>query len=387
MQMIRASAPHPPPGAVPAPVLRRCACGGKAPGGGECEACKQKRLQRSASSAGPASAPPGVHDVLRGPGTPLDGATRAMLEPRFGHSFAQVRVHADGRAAESAAAVGAHAYTVGRDVVFGAGKYAPASADGRRLIAHELAHVVQQSAASSSTLQPSLAIGAVDAPEEREAERAADAVLRGGRAAVSAGADAAVRRAAIHRGNILDEGSCEHLACNSKWACENAKGVECPDGTRNAFGKTKKKYSPLFTCDATCEKAAGCSDGANWMAIPNSRFKRSKCAEDLVICAKGHFTHANVRDRSEIEAWEVSHGVQDDLTVSPYAKFSGAVYADENDAGFKTDARCGNGAKKQEAKGASLAPDAGQDPGPDAGVAGPAVSPDAGAPAAPRESD
>jgi hypothetical protein len=184
--MTHALAPAAARPATPRPaatVLRRCACGGQAGPSGECAECRAKRvgLQRSASSAAaPGFAPPLVHDVLRSPGQPLDAGTRAELEPRFGHSFADVRVHADGRAAESAAAVSAHAYTVGRDVVFGAGRYAPASAEGRRLIAHELAHVVQQSAGGGTALQARLEVGAADAPEEREADRAADAVLRAG---------------------------------------------------------------------------------------------------------------------------------------------------------------------------------------------------------------
>ena len=184
---------HAPARTSAAPVLRRCACGGKAPGGGECEECRAKRLRRSASAGGPARAPSIVHQVLRSPGAPLDAGTRSMLEPRFGHSFADVRVHADAGAAESAEAVGAHAYTVGRDVVFGAGKYAPGSAGGQRLLAHELAHVVQQSGGGSA-LQASLEIGPVDAPEEREADLAAAAVLRGGRVGPISLASSAVQR-------------------------------------------------------------------------------------------------------------------------------------------------------------------------------------------------
>ena len=368
-----------------APVLRRCACGGSAPGGGECAECRRKRLDRSASAGGPATAPSIVHQVLRSPGAPLDGGTRSALEPRFGHSFADVRVHADARAAESAEAVGAHAYTVGRDMVFGAGKYAPGAAGGRRLLAHELAHVVQQSGGGTTGLQASLAIGAVDAPEEREADLAADAAVRGAPAAVSVANGGFLRRAAIHSGNILDEGSCEHLACNSKWACENKDGVECPEGSRNAFSKTKKKYSPLFTCDGDCEKAEGCDDGKHWMAIPHSRFKRSKCGQTLVICANGHSTKAVVRDRSEREAWEVSHGVQDALGVSPYAKFKGTIYGDESDAAFKTDKRCGNGPKaKKSSADAGLAPDADEAPGTDAGTP---VTSDAGSAAGPEEAE
>jgi hypothetical protein len=142
--------------------------------------------RRSASAAAPALAPPIVHDVLRGGGKPLDAGVRARMEPRFQHSFADVRVHADARAAESARAVGAHAYAVGRDVVFGTGRYAPGSAEGDRTIAHELAHVVQQRGAPSP-IQPKLEIGAADDAAEREADAAAGAVARGARAKVSAG--------------------------------------------------------------------------------------------------------------------------------------------------------------------------------------------------------
>jgi peptidoglycan hydrolase-like protein with peptidoglycan-binding domain len=85
-----------------------------------------------------------------GPGEPLDEPCRAFFEPRFGHDFTDVRVHTDGRAAGSARAVNALAYTSGRDVVFGAGQYEPHNAHGRRLLAHELTHVVQQRADPSA---------------------------------------------------------------------------------------------------------------------------------------------------------------------------------------------------------------------------------------------
>ena len=136
-----------PPLFAPAPrgiLQRKCACGGSE---GECDECKKKQttLQRSSrGQAAPGTLPPIVHDVLRSPGHPLDPATRAFLEPRFGHDFSRVRIHADGRAAESARAVNAQAFTVGQEIVFGAGYYAPTTTDGRHLIAHELAHVVQQ---------------------------------------------------------------------------------------------------------------------------------------------------------------------------------------------------------------------------------------------------
>jgi hypothetical protein len=128
-------------------LQRACACGGT------CDDCKKKhpddnhvRVQMKAAgpvNAGGIEAPPIVHEVLRSPGQPLDAATRAFMEPRFGHDFSGVRVHTDARAAESAKVVQAKAYTAGQNVVFGAGAFAPGSEEGQRLLGHELAHVVQ----------------------------------------------------------------------------------------------------------------------------------------------------------------------------------------------------------------------------------------------------
>lgn len=102
--------------------------------------------QRTSASAadGPMAAPAVVHDVLTSPAQPLDRATRAFFEPRFGVDFGNVRIHADHSASESSRSVNALAYTVGQDIVFRSGHYAPSSHSGQRLLAHELTHVVQQ---------------------------------------------------------------------------------------------------------------------------------------------------------------------------------------------------------------------------------------------------
>ncbi len=158
-----------------ATLQRRCACGGTVGPDGECAACRAKHLALrhvAAAKGGPTVAPPIVGEVLRSPGTPLDAATRAVMEPRFGHDFGRVRVHTDARATESARAVGALAYTVGRDIVFGGAHYAPTSSAGRRLIAHELAHVVQQNRAPAPRDAAHIPI-ATSPPYEREAEAAA----------------------------------------------------------------------------------------------------------------------------------------------------------------------------------------------------------------------
>lgn len=162
---------------TPSIVLqRKCSCGGIPGVDGECVACRKKRLilqRRATNQAEPTEVPSIVHDVLRSSGQPLDQATRAFMEPRFGHDFSRVRVHTDARAAESARAVSALAYTVGPDVVFGAGQYAPKKAHGQQLLAHELAHVVQQGQARSGG---SLS-AATHARSEAEARRAASAIL------------------------------------------------------------------------------------------------------------------------------------------------------------------------------------------------------------------
>ncbi|MCY1023502.1 DUF4157 domain-containing protein [Pyxidicoccus sp. MSG2] len=143
----------------------------------KCAACEEdERLHRKEADAAaptPAEAPSVVHQVLRSPGQSLDAATRAYFEPRFGRDFAQVRVHADAEAAASAQAVQARAYAVGSDIVFGSGQYAPSTGPGRRLLAHELAHVAQQERGAPSWLrrEPQLPLAA---PEPQSLHRDLD---------------------------------------------------------------------------------------------------------------------------------------------------------------------------------------------------------------------
>lgn len=134
---------------MPKPQLQRdCACGGGCSSGsteqpGQEHECLQTKGIGS-SDLGLTTAPPIVHEVLGSPGQALNPATRAFMEPRFGREFSRVRGHTDQVASRSAEAVVAQAYTVGSDIVFGAGRYAPASRDGQLLLAQELSHVQQQ---------------------------------------------------------------------------------------------------------------------------------------------------------------------------------------------------------------------------------------------------
>lgn len=209
-------------GAIPVAdglLRRKCACGKNTAGGGECGTCERKRtpvIQRAGGNSRTGTVPPAVHKALRSPGRPLDAATRAFMEPRFGHDFsrvsvgaqsklsvgqpgdryeqeadrlaervvsgsslprrdhtapaggaagvvedagkpggghvvdfARVRVHTDELAGEAVRSVGARAFTLGHDIFFAPGQYAPQAAGGQLLLAHELAHVGQQGGAAS----------------------------------------------------------------------------------------------------------------------------------------------------------------------------------------------------------------------------------------------
>lgn len=117
----------------------------------ECE--EEQNLQMKAAPGRTPTVSGQVNAQIGAPsgGQPLPESVRSFFEPRFGHDFGQVRVHTDAGAAASARGVHALAYTLGRDIVFGAGQYAPASTQGQRLLAHELAHVVQQSGGMASS--------------------------------------------------------------------------------------------------------------------------------------------------------------------------------------------------------------------------------------------
>jgi hypothetical protein len=155
-------------------------------------------LQRKpANQADKQAVPAIVHEVLGAPGQPLDAASRSYFEPRFGHDFSQVRLHTDAKAAESARAVNALAYTVGKHVVFGAGQFGGASRSARHLLAHELAHTVQQQDAA----MPSLARLAISRPgdqDERQADQIADSVINPGTSRAANDEDAVADPRARH---------------------------------------------------------------------------------------------------------------------------------------------------------------------------------------------
>jgi peptidoglycan/xylan/chitin deacetylase (PgdA/CDA1 family) len=146
----------------------------------ECKECASKTgvLQRAAvQEHAPAQVSDIVYDVLKSPGQPLDRGTREYMEQRFDHDFSAVRVHTDARAAESARAVNADAYTVGHHIAFGATRYSPLTSVGKKLLAHELAHTVQQPQVAS--IPQSLSVMTSRDPREDQAREQAIAVVDG----------------------------------------------------------------------------------------------------------------------------------------------------------------------------------------------------------------
>ncbi|MCP1375230.1 eCIS core domain-containing protein [Dyella lutea] len=191
-------------------LQRKCACGTHLPGGGECADCSRKRLQRKCGDgAAGAAIPPIVHDALRSDGKPLDVGVQTLMESRFGRDFSHVRVHTDSTAAASAQAVNAEAYTDGRDIVFAPGNYAPQTPSGLRLLAHEMAHVVQ----AASGLKSRDALSQPGDPLEVAADAAADAVMEGRRVSMAA-------RAGGHSGGIM-----RRVAARSTHCAANTHGA------------------------------------------------------------------------------------------------------------------------------------------------------------------
>lgn len=163
-------------------LQRKCASCSKS--GGECAECSKKHeatLQRSpaptqGNDEGRDSVSPVVRGVLHASGHRLDPSTRAFMESRFGQDLGHVRIHTDASAAHAADSIDAAAFTVGNSIWFGRRQYQPNRPEGRHLLAHELAHTIQQRG-HAHALQANLHIGDIHDPSETAADRAADAVL------------------------------------------------------------------------------------------------------------------------------------------------------------------------------------------------------------------
>jgi hypothetical protein len=206
--------------------------------------------------------PPIVHNVLRAPGQPLNGKTRALFEPRFRRGFAGVRVHADAEAARSADAVGAMAYTVGSHIVFGSGRFAPGAESGKRLLAHELAHVVQQagreappSHEASPVLETSAASVLMRTPLLSSTLQVCKRVLKG-----------------EHVFHVSDGGII--VTANARWGpSEEWQGEERPKCGNDEYHITLSDQGRIYDSDyGTCSFAAGSPFSRQWTDLPEKDY-------------------------------------------------------------------------------------------------------------------
>ncbi|HEX2093052.1 MAG TPA: DUF4157 domain-containing protein, partial [Longimicrobiaceae bacterium] len=215
----------PPIAAAPLPLLQRC-CGA---GGGTLLA--DPLLQRQAAGPAPAAAAL-ASAVPADAGRPLDPATRAAMEARFGRDLRDVRIHTGPEADAAARGLNARAFTVGRDIVFAEGEYNPASPAGRRLLAHELVHTVQQRGVAPPAPGRPLPVSEPGDALEREADHVASQVTGGARAAPVTPAGPAVQRQILPSWSDIEAGAAavweettEAASDVAEWAEETASDV------------------------------------------------------------------------------------------------------------------------------------------------------------------
>src|SRR5262245_7189522 len=271
-------------------LQRQCACGNHS-AARECEGCEKEHTlfrRKTAESPDPSPIPFIVHDVLKSPGQPLDAANRGFFERRFHQDFSRVRIHTDLRAAESAAAVNALVYTVGHDLVFGAGQYDPGTDRGKRLIAHELAHTLQQDGAVSNA---PVKISDPAGPPEHEADKLADQVLAEGVARPRASA-------------VATEGTLFRIPIGGSGQPSTGSGSATPVRTRSTTASSPvpaRGTNPADCAESACRLAGS--------AAPASDAEATQRVDDwertTIACVRADGPTSNASHQAEIGSNEV----------------------------------------------------------------------------------
>jgi hypothetical protein len=243
--------------------------------------------------------------IPSGSGEPMAEGTRRFMESRFGADFSDVRVHTDSETAASAEALQAEAYTSGRDIYFAQGRYSPETRESQHLLAHELAHTVQQSGVPAQTqtvmrTSETVMLGAVDDPLEREADRAADEVVnRNGalscltttpakrstvqrQAAPTDGPKAEKTRVTLPEGENIGFLADGTIVVRSAWWLEGATTEPDPDKRGSVKMHNAKRYLDILQA----MKAAGYY---SWM----TESQMTKVSEEFVIEGKPIDTRDN----------------------------------------------------------------------------------------------
>jgi len=297
-----------------------------------------RRLSGARDRRGSADGAAQAADALRTPGQPLDPRPRADMERQFGYDFSSVRVHTDETAARASRAIGALAYTAGTDIAFDAGRYAPHSAAGRALLAHELAHVAQQSHARAESAP-------VVAPEggaaEREADSVAAVVASGGRLAgpVSAAGAGTIQRVSaggvlagvgIGLGSLVGLAAAavglERLFRGSRGLNDHEKGeAQKVFGTSLNYGAVRLAESTLMTIGGDIARTPG-----NTVYFPPGTLEQLEAQEKTMPPADvGEYRrlmHWLIHETTH--TWQTQHGVSmwTKLRTAMRGKGHGAVY-------------------------------------------------------------
>lgn len=201
-----------------------------------------------------------VEEAVSSPGRPLDPATRASMEARFHHDFGSVRIHTDATAAVSARAVRAEAYTFGRDVVFGANRYAPGTEDGRRLLLHELVHTLQPGATEVRSGRSR--VSSPHDPAEREAASLSEALDEG----------RTIRPAAASTAVVLRQAGEAEASDPVAPACTPSPGI--PDTVCGAYAASSWWLPIAYVNNATC----ACETTPN---VPTAKCVRKRLQDKL----------------------------------------------------------------------------------------------------------
>jgi Domain of unknown function (DUF4157) len=345
----------------PAAGLQRCSCGKSAGGSEQCEECKTQSMHRKenvvgsqATGSSGALAPSIVHDVLRSPGRPLDAATRSFMEPRFGRDLSGVRIHTDPRAAESARAVNALAYTVGEHIAFDSAQDSLESYAGKQTLAHELAHVIHQSKGQrllqrlirTSEVHCTAADAGVANPNPFSADRRASTLLdnaiqiidraQAARVANPADPDVVAVGNALHTAFRLDPAS------NDTWTL-GPPNVRLPVIRRRV--QAVKEYIDSVVFTVHCFPVGGGPGAMPCGTCPANGREAYTCpgdVTDIALCPP--FWADNLNQRARALAHEVFHitfgfindwGSPDVHNAHCYAQFVALLNGFNSPAGFR----------------------------------------------------
>jgi hypothetical protein len=249
-----------------------------------------------------------VHKVLGSPGEPLGHEIRAYMEPRFRRDFSRVRIHTDSQAAESAGAVNALAYTVGRDIVFATGQYS-SSEPGRRLLAHELTHVIQQDGIGTNqgwNLRPATAGGVLQRQNAGTPLTQTAAQTSGGSTPGSGGLCSAHPDESYYQTNpSFCRDTSGSGALHSGHTCyrEIPTGSGCPPGTHICFtdGKCDEKESHIdSTAPSISRDSRGFCD-LSWLGVCSLEHAILDVIPGLL--AEGAQAQANCLQTCETQPW------------------------------------------------------------------------------------